>query len=149
MRSGYQDLAAKGLMTFDELGEKLQGLEETRKTAEGELEVLRSRRERIEELERDKELLLKSYASMAPEALDSLLPEERHQVYQMLRLKVVAHVDSTLEVSGAFTGNDLSKSETGYAHLFRLMPGRSPFQCLGDGPRRSLPLRVRATSWSS
>ena len=136
MRSGYQDLAAKGLMTFDELGEKLQGLEETRKTADSELEVLRSRRERIEELRRDKEILLKSYASMAPEALSSLSSEERHQVYQMLRLKVVAHVDSTLEVSGAFTGDDLSKLERGYPHLFRRMPGRSPFQCLDDGPRR-------------
>jgi hypothetical protein len=135
-------------MTFDELGEKLQDLEETRKTAEGELEVLRSRRERIEELERDKEILLKSYASMAPEALSSLSPEERHQVYQMLRLKVVAQVDSTLEVSGAFTGDELSKVERGYPHLFRLMPGRSPCQCLGDGPRRSPPRRARATSWS-
>ncbi len=149
MRSGYQDLAAKGLMTFEELEGKLQGLEETRKTAERDLRVLRSRRERIEELERDKEVLLESYASMAPEALASLGPEERHQVYQMLRLMVVAHVDSTLEVSGAFTGDELSKVERGYPHLFRLMPGRSPFQCLGDGPRRSLPLRVRATSWSS
>jgi len=136
MRSGYQDLAAKGLMTFEELGEKLQGLEETRKTAERELGVLRSRRERIEELERDKEVLLESYASMAPEALSSLSPEERRQVHQMLRLKVVAHVDETLEVSGAFTGDDLSKVERGYPHLFRRMPGRSPFQCLDDGPRR-------------
>ena len=136
MRSGYQDLAAKGLMTFDELGEKLQGLEKTRETAEGELEVLRSRRERIEELERDKEILLKSYASMAPEALDSLLPEERHQVYQMLRLEVVAHVDSTLEVSGAFTGDDLSKSETGHPSPSRRAPGRSPLRCPCAGPRR-------------
>ncbi len=136
MRSGYQNLAAKGLKTFDELGEKLQGLEETRQTAERELEVLRSRRERIEELERDKEVLLESYVGMAPEALDSLLPEERHQVYKMLRLEVVAHVDSTLEVSGAFTGGDLSKSETGYPSPSRRAPGRSPLRCLCAGPRR-------------
>ncbi len=63
MRGGYQDLAAKGLMTFEELGEKLQGLEETRKTAERELGVLRSLRERIEGLERDKEVLVESYAT--------------------------------------------------------------------------------------
>jgi chromosome segregation ATPase len=61
MRSGYHDLAAKGLMTFEELEEKLRGLEETRKTAERELEALRSRRERVEELEQDKETLLESY----------------------------------------------------------------------------------------
>ena len=29
---------------------------------------------------------MESYASMAPEALDRLLPEERHQVYKMLGL---------------------------------------------------------------
>lgn len=34
MRSGYQDLVAKGLMTLEEPGEKLQDLQETRKTAE-------------------------------------------------------------------------------------------------------------------
>ncbi len=136
MRSGYQDLAAKGLMSFEELEGKLQSLKKTRKTVERELGVLRSRRERIEGLERDKEILLESYASRAPDALNSLSPEERHQVYQMLRLNVVAHTDSTLEVSGAFTGDDLSKSERGYSHLSRLMPGRPSFRCLGDDPRR-------------
>ena len=74
MRCGYQDLVAKGLMTFEELEEKLRELEETRKSAERELEALRSRKERIEVLERDKEALLESYAGMAPEALDGLLP---------------------------------------------------------------------------
>jgi hypothetical protein len=100
------------------------------------LEVLRSRRERIEELERDKEALLESYTSMAPEALDSLLPEERHQVYKMLRLEVVAHVNSTLEVNGAFTGNDLSKSETGYPSPSRRAPGRWLRRSRPAGPRR-------------
>jgi hypothetical protein len=114
LRGGYQDLAAKGLMTFEELEEKLRELEETRKIAERELEALRTRRERIEELERDKEGLLESYAGMAPEALGSLLPEERHQVYKMLRLKVIAHVDHTLEVNGVFTGDlCVSNAETG------------------------------------
>jgi hypothetical protein len=56
---------------------------------------------------------LESYAGMVPEALDSLLPEERHQVYKMLRLKVIAHVDRTLEVSGMFAGGlTVSNSET-------------------------------------
>ncbi len=39
---------------------------------------------------------------IAPGALDSLTPEERHLVYKMLRLKVVANLDGSLEVSGAF-----------------------------------------------
>ena len=53
-RSGYLDLAAEGIMDRDELMEKLSALEELRKRAEGELEALRSRQERLEVLERDK-----------------------------------------------------------------------------------------------
>jgi hypothetical protein len=41
MRSGFQDLAAKGLMTHEELGSKLKRLEETRTLGERELETLR------------------------------------------------------------------------------------------------------------
>jgi hypothetical protein len=59
---------------------------------------------RLEELERDKDALLESYVGMAPEALNSLTPQERHRVYKMLRVRVVAHVDGTLEVSGEFAG---------------------------------------------
>ena len=115
MRGGYQDLAAKELMTYQELEEKLRRLEENRKTAEHELEKLRSRTERIEELERDKEALLQSYVGLAPEALDSLLPEQRHQVYKMLRLKVIVGMDGHLEISGVFSGSlGISKPETAY-----------------------------------
>ena len=44
--------------------------------------------------------LLDSYAGMVPEALDSLTPDGRHEVYRMLRLKVLAHPDKALDVSG-------------------------------------------------
>jgi hypothetical protein len=37
---------------------------------------------------------------MAPEALKSLTPEERHQVYKMLRINVTARLDSCVEVVG-------------------------------------------------
>ncbi len=60
MRSGYQELAAKGLMSHEELGERLGQLGETRKTAERELEAVRERQERVEKLERDKDILLES-----------------------------------------------------------------------------------------
>ncbi len=35
---------------------------------------------------------------MAQEALDALTPEERHQFYKMIGLKVVAHSDSAPEI---------------------------------------------------
>jgi site-specific DNA recombinase len=101
-RRGYLRLAAKGRITDEELDEALADLEETREAAERELEALRSRRKVLEELERDKDALLEHYARMVPAALDDLTAEERHQVYKMLRLKVLAREDRTYEVSGVF-----------------------------------------------
>jgi site-specific DNA recombinase len=99
-RSGFQDMAAEGLITFDELRSKLASLNETRDTAERELETLRHRREHLESLERDKAAVLENYAALAPEALDSLTPEERHRLYKMLRLRVGISLDGLLEISG-------------------------------------------------
>ena len=98
--SRYQDMAAEGHITFDELGAKLRELEAERATAEGELEELNVRRSRLEGLERDKETLLEDYASMVPEALDELAGEERHQIYRMLRLQVHVSPSGDLDVRG-------------------------------------------------
>ncbi len=101
-RRGYLRLAAKGRMTDEDLDVALVELEETRKTAERGLEAARSRRERIEQLERDKDALLQWYAGLVPEALDALSPEGRHHVYKLLRLDVLIYPDETAEVSGIF-----------------------------------------------
>jgi hypothetical protein len=101
-RSGFQDMAAEGLISFDELRSKLAALEETRKTARRELKALSRRREKIEELERDKNALLESYVGMVPEGLDALTSEERHRLYKILRLRVVLGPGAPPEVSGAF-----------------------------------------------
>ncbi len=100
-RSAYQDQQAEGLITMDELRTKLAALDTTREVAQKELEALRGREEHIEELERDKDALLESYAALAPEAIESLTPEERRRVHEMLRLKVVVNPDGGAEVSGA------------------------------------------------
>jgi site-specific DNA recombinase len=99
-RSRYQDMAAEGHITFDELGAKLQELEGQRTMAEEELNNLQLRRARLEDLERDRETLLKEYAGLVPEELDELTGEERHQVYRMLRIQVFAFPNGDLEVRG-------------------------------------------------
>jgi hypothetical protein len=66
MRGGYQELAAKGLMTCEELGTRLERLEETRSATERELETLRRKKECVERLEQHKETLLESYAKRRP-----------------------------------------------------------------------------------
>ncbi len=103
MRSNYQEQTAKGLMTIDELAARLEELEGTRRAAERELTILKHHQESIERLERDKNLLVDHYAAMAPEALGHLTPEERHQVYKMLRLKVIAHLSGDVELAGDLT----------------------------------------------
>jgi hypothetical protein len=101
-RRGYLKLAARGSMTDAELDEALAELEETRATVERELAALQNRQETIAKLEQDREALLEHYSAIAPEALDSLALEERHQLYKMFRLNVVVRLDANLEVSGVF-----------------------------------------------
>jgi site-specific DNA recombinase len=136
-RSGFQDMAAEGLITLDELRTKLAGLEETRKTAERELEILKGRREQLEALERDTEAVLETYARMAPEALESLSPEERHQFYKMLRLRVVVQPDGSTQVSGAFAdGQDVCTLETTSPCCGRLTRSDGPgFAKILTGPK--------------
>jgi chaperonin cofactor prefoldin len=110
-RRGYLRLAAKGVLTDEELDEALAELEETRETAERELRTITARRETLEKLERDKEALLEHYASMTPAALDALEPEERHQVYKMLRLTVEVRADGSLEVSGVLGASFVPENE--------------------------------------
>jgi DNA polymerase/3'-5' exonuclease PolX len=112
-RSRFQDMAAEGYITFEELGAKLSELEEIRTTAVGKLEAIGKHQERIEEMEKDRDTLLESYALRAPEALDGLNPEERHQVYRMLRLRAAVRIGGALEVGGMFgEGSGFCHSKT-------------------------------------
>jgi site-specific DNA recombinase len=97
-RARAQDMAIQGLLGYDELREKLARLEETREAAERELALLKDHKEHIAELERGKEAVLSHYAAIAPEALDSLTPEERRHLYKLLQLKAVQHPDGRMEI---------------------------------------------------
>jgi site-specific DNA recombinase len=104
-RCGYLRFAAKGHMTDEELDEALAELEETRTTAERELASIRGRKEILGDLERDRDALLESYAQMTPETLDALTPEERRQVYAMLRLNVEVFADGRMAAHGILSEN--------------------------------------------
>jgi hypothetical protein len=99
-RSKFQEMAAEGLITLDELRAKLCSLEETREVAERELEMLQRRTDRIAELQCDADSIMDYYAGMVPEGLENLTPQERHRVYGMLRLEVLAYPDGSLKMSG-------------------------------------------------
>ena len=100
MRGAYQAMAARGLMTLDELGARLDGLEASRGTALHELEAARGRLEGAEDLERDRDALLEAHAGAPPGSLESLPPEGRRAVYRALRLAVRVGADGTLTVGG-------------------------------------------------
>lgn len=68
--------------------------------AEEELRALRHRTERLEQLERDRDTLLESYAGLVPEAIDALDPEERRQVYKIIGLEVHWAPDGSFDLSG-------------------------------------------------
>ena len=101
-RSAYQDQQATGLMTLGELGSRLKELNLTRELAHAEMGRLQRRRESVEELERDRDAVIESYAGMLPGALECLSGEERRRLYGMLRLEVAPAPDG-LEVSGALS----------------------------------------------
>jgi hypothetical protein len=97
-------MAADGLITFDELRAKLAELEETRELAQRELEILEERQSRIREFERNADVLLKHYAGVALETLSEIVPEERHRIFKILRLRVRVQPSAILEVSGVLGG---------------------------------------------
>jgi hypothetical protein len=55
----------------------------------------------VERLEQDIGDPLGILRQRAPEVLEALSTEERHQLYGMLRLRVVANPDRSIEVTGA------------------------------------------------
>lgn len=103
LRNGYQDQQAAGLMTLEELGSKLKGLEETRRLALDELAGLEDREERAKELEKDRDALIASWSDGVPEDLDELSGQERNKVYRMLRLEATP-TEEGFRITGAFTG---------------------------------------------
>ena len=80
-------------MSLDMLRAKLATLEEKCDAAERGLRALEGHKEDLERLERDRDAVIEYYAALAPEAIDSLTPEERHRLYGMLKLKVLVGKD--------------------------------------------------------
>jgi hypothetical protein len=78
-----------------------------------DLEALEGRCKAIEDLERNRDAILESYASMVREELQALLPEDRHRIYKMLRPTVTLYPDRRITVTGAFVGDlKVGRSET-------------------------------------
>ena len=123
-RRRAQDLAIQGLLDPDELRARLGELQDTREAAERELEALKDRREQLEQLERDRDAVLETYAGMASERLAVLTPEKRNQLYRVLRLRVSAKTDGLLEASGELIVKDQDMCSA--KHTYRATPTPKP-----------------------
>ena len=99
-RAKDQEMFRADAMTLDELKANQARLEEARKTAERELAALRGREEHVRNLEQRRDALLDSLEATAPEALDSLTPEERNRFYKLLELLVEVGPDGHPDISG-------------------------------------------------
>lgn len=114
-RRGFLRLSARGRITDAELDEEIAGLEETRKIAESELEATRGRQQRVDQMKADRDAVLEHYAALAPEKLDTLTAEECHQLYKILRLKVLVgkNGDLGIELDAVPTGGDDGNGNSG------------------------------------
>ncbi len=54
----------------------------------------------VEDAQRDMEALIESYAEAVPQDLDELTPEERHEIYRMLGLRVRMDNTGAVEIEG-------------------------------------------------
>ena len=87
--------------------------------------AIKNHRQRIEELEEDRDALLESMAGMVPEALDSLTREEKHGIYRMLRLEVML-LEEGYQVSGAFCVSDCTCCRKGKLKRKKQAPDGAP-----------------------
>ena len=66
----------------------------------------------MRQLEAGRDALLDSLQAQAPEALDSLTPEQRHQWYKLLKLRVDVFADGSVEISWAGSASGKAVCET-------------------------------------
>ena len=80
--------------------EKMETLRAEERIAREEVERLKARRQMIEAAQHRMEALIDGYAETIPEDLDALTPEERHEIYRMLRLGVRLDNTGAVEIEG-------------------------------------------------
>ncbi len=98
-RSRYQDLAADGLMTREELAEKLRVLDINKAAAEQHLADATSAESRVNELQATKRAILSAYANgILYDGIRYFTPQMRHDIYDALGLRVTVQTDGTLSV---------------------------------------------------
>ena len=97
-RTRFQHAYAEGAINLEDLKTRMGEVEAACRLARTELADAKARSERLRTLETDAEAVVALYSKMVPQSLDTISPEERNQLYRMLRLGVDVHPDGSLEV---------------------------------------------------
>jgi site-specific DNA recombinase len=101
-RARLQHAYADGVLSLEDLRERLAEFDGEKATAERELAAVRDRAGRVQDLERDRDAVLEGLVGDAAKALDGMSPKQRHRFYKMLRIKVHIDAEDNLEITGAF-----------------------------------------------
>jgi hypothetical protein len=82
----------------------------------------------MEELERNRDTLLETYADLIPQRLQRLDPEERRRIYAMLRLRIVVDLDGDMEIVGVIGAGEMLCDPgltSGYTPTWRQLPNKA------------------------
>ena len=97
-RANYHKMAAREMISFEELEERLREVEEARGAARDELDALNRSHQRLKELEKDRDSLLDHYKEIVPSRLDLLTPGQRHEIYKVLGTEALIGRGGDVEV---------------------------------------------------
>jgi hypothetical protein len=126
-RAAYQDQQAAGLMTLNELADKLRALDQTKATAEEHLANARAGRNRVEELRATKRAMLEAYATgIQYDGIQYFSPEMRREIYEVLHLKVTVPAEGAPRIQGNADANviRLTRGVEEYGHEVEAYRGK-------------------------
>lgn len=102
----YWDMAAENLIDKASLKRKIEAQEQVIRTAREELKKMEKHEEHLERMKHQKEGLVEYFRSTTEDTLDNLTPQERHEIYTALQLKVEMVSADKFRVSGVLMPPD-------------------------------------------
>ena len=129
-------MAAEGLINFVELKERLQELEEVQAATQREIDSLLHKGGQLEEMCRNKEALLERLKDIPVRQIDSLYPDERRRIYQIVGLRAITKEDGTVEVAGDLTDLCFGNLDPTLSISVLTLPGQTAFTRTPRPPTR-------------
>jgi hypothetical protein len=110
-RSAYQDQQAEGLITMEELRSKLAAIEEQRGGLQAQLDSMKDAEAQLALIELQRDTLLERTRNGFFECATDSTPEERHDTYMRMGLRVEVDGKGEVTISGSVLPDDAFVSE--------------------------------------